>query len=187
MNDRSSGNPGSKEDLLELMQRGHDVWADGMAGLSDSAKAAPPSAAVWGAKATLAHMAHWNLVLLQALALNACGETVPFLRANTDDDNARRILQSRTRTWATVSAEPEMAYADLRGWVQRVGEEEVAAADDFAWQEGGPLWQTFLGSTYYHYLDHLAEYYTSAGQPDQAAALCGEMARCDERLGIDFS
>ncbi len=175
---------GKKADLLDVMARGRNAVVAWMAALTDEERSAAPGQASWGAKATLAHMAHWNLALLHALELKARGEKVPFQWEDMHGQNARLLKESAARTWAEVSAEAEGAYAALRGWAERLSEEELAAADDFAWQEGGPLWHTFLGNTYFHYLDHLAGFYEVAEQAGRAAELRALAAGVDETMGL---
>jgi uncharacterized damage-inducible protein DinB len=167
----SPGGQARKADLLELMVCAYDVRAAWIAGLTEEAKAAPRGDVGWGAKATLAHMARWNLALLTALELKASGEPVPYQWEDMHGENARLLPESAVRTWAEVSAEAEHVYHALRDWVERLSEEQLAAIDDYAWQEGWPLWQTFLGNTYFHYLDHLAGVYMESGEAEQAATL----------------
>jgi hypothetical protein len=186
MDDRSAGGPGRKRELLELMARGYDVRAAWMAGLTEEAKATPPGEAGWGAKATLAHMARWNVALLTALELKASGEPVPYQWKDMDGENLRLLQASAARTWAEVSGEAERVYRALYGWVERLSEEQLGAVDDFAWHEGWPLWQTFLGNTFFHYLDHLAEYYTESGQAEQAAALRAETAEVYRTMDLHW-
>ena len=175
-----------KAGLLQLMVRGRAARSGWIAGLTDEAKRAASAEGRWGAKATLAHMARWNLALLTALQLKARGEPVPYQWANLDSENARLLRESATRTWAEIAAEAETAFAALLGWAERLSEEQLAAADDFAWREGWPLWQTFLGNTYFHYLDHLAGYFAATGEAGRAAELRAELSEVYRALELHW-
>jgi hypothetical protein len=153
------------------MSQGWDTVKTWIARLSEEERSAAANGSSWGAKALLAHMAHWNLAVLRALEIRARGEPVPYQWKDLDAQNAHLLQESKSRRWAEVYAEAEEAYVALRGWVERLSEEELAAADNFAWQEGWPLWQTLLGNTYFHYLDHLAGFYREAGETELATTL----------------
>ncbi len=173
-----SGRP-HKAMLLSLIDYAHDLRMAWMAGLSDQDRSAAPNSDNWGARAILAHLAHWNLALLRAVDMHARGESVPFQWQDMHAQTAQVLAASAGREWAETAAEAEQAFDALRVWAERLTQEELDAGDDFAWQTDDPLWVSFLGNIYFHYLEHLAANYDAAGQPEQAAALQSKMAEVD--------
>jgi hypothetical protein len=174
----------SKAGVIRLLARARaavEVWS---AGLSEEQRAAPATPERWGAKGTLAHIAHWNRALLTSLELHGQGKPVPWQWEDMDGQNARLLEESCTRPWAEVAAEAAQAYGALCGRLDRLSEADLQAPDDFAWQEAepGPLWLTFIGNAYFHLLEHLAASYDEMGQPEQAAALRAEIDETD-RMG----
>jgi hypothetical protein len=166
---------GLKADLIQMVEHARSAVEAWMAGLSEAERVALPGPEGWAAMATLAHIGHWNRALLTSFELRAQGAAVPWQWEDMDGQNARLLDQSGSRDWAEVADEAARAYAGVRSWLERLSEEELRGPDDFAWQNAGPLWQTFTGNAYFHPLIHLAEYYAASGQPDAAAALRAEM------------
>jgi hypothetical protein len=175
MSSTKTGEVALKASVMRLVEHARaavEAWA---ADLSEAERSAPSSQKAWGAAATLAHIAHWNQAVLTSLDLKAAGATVPWQWEDMDGQNARLLAQAGSRTWIEVADAAARVYAGLHDWIERLNEEDLRQADDFAWQSGGPLWQTFVGNAFFHPLVHLVEYYAATGRPDRAAALQAEI------------
>jgi hypothetical protein len=177
----SQGRPVSKTELEEYLARAWAVVETWIAGLSDEQRAQPAALDRWGAKATLAHIAHWNMALLKSLDLKAGGSAVPWQWEDMDGQNARLLEECSARAWADVAGEAQATHAALRARLAQLGGADLQAADDFAWQDGGPLWLTFLGNAYFHLLEHVAGAYEQSSQPAAAAALRSEIDEANRK------
>ena len=130
----------------------------------------------WSPKDILAHNAYWKNHLaanLQSLEQNK----PPQPAEDFNHQNEMIFKQYRSHPWEGVLATSELADTTLRKALHKLSEEELEQKGFFPWLEDRPLWRYILGTAYLHPIVHLAEYYQSQGESDQAGELLGEFTR----------
>jgi tetratricopeptide (TPR) repeat protein len=122
----------------------------------------------WAAKDHVAHMSFYRRRL--AMRLQAILEQGPQPEEiDFEQHNPVIFLEHRDRSWPDILSESDEVYAQLIGATEQMAEDDLTIADRFDWlPKGTPLYILYMGNSYEHAENHLAQYLLDRHDPERA-------------------
>jgi tetratricopeptide (TPR) repeat protein len=154
--------------LLDLLHQAHLDLGAFLQELNDVEHTAIGTPERWSAKDHIAHLTFWRQRLALKLAAILCQET-PSSFENFLQLNDQVFEEHHHRPWSDIFLEAEHSYYTLTTLTQQLREEDLVAFNRFDWipnQE--PLYTLFMGFSYEHAQQHLAQYYLDRQDLPQA-------------------
>jgi tetratricopeptide (TPR) repeat protein len=142
-------------DLLRQSQSSQNVF---FAQLPADELATAGTPDFWAAKDHVVHMSFYRRRLtarLQAILDHGPQpESLDF-----EQQNPIIFLENRDRPWPDILSESDEVYAELIGATEQLSEDDLTIADRFDWVPAGtPLYILYMGNSYEHAENHLAQY-----------------------------
>lgn len=163
-----------KQAVLELLERGHELQHDWIAGLDEAERAATGAPDQWAARDILSHMAFWQQEQADRVAAARRGDR-PRELGDDDTVNREAFEQRRAWPWQRVAEDAERAYANVVAEVRAAGDDLLTDAAQLPWPSERPLWSSVLGNGFDHIFEHVARFYIARGDEVRASAILERM------------
>lgn len=150
--------PSSKAELLNLIQREHDLLKTQLARLSPEQMTRPGAENDWSVKDLLAHITTWEQWMVDWLPKVLQDHSRSILPAGStwedvDRLNAETYQKNKDRPLAEVMADFERSYQQTLEAIKPLSEETLFSII-LPWVEDRPLWHIVGANTYWHYREH---------------------------------
>ena len=154
--------------LLDLLRESQNSQNAFFAQLPAGELAAVGAPDFWAAKDHVAHMSfyrrRWATRLQATLEQGPQPEAVDF-----EQLNPVIFLEQRDRSWPDILSESDEIYAELIRVTEQLAEDDLTIADRFDWMpRGEPLYLMYMGNSYDHAQNHLAQYLLDRHEPERA-------------------
>jgi tetratricopeptide (TPR) repeat protein len=144
--------------LLDLLRESQSSQNAFFAQLASDELATVGSPDFWAAKDHVAHMSFYRRRLamcLQAI-LDQRSQPEPI---DFEQQNPVIFLEQRDRLWPDILSESDEIYAQLIGVSEQLAEDDLTIAGRFDWvPDRMPLYILYMGNSYEHAQNHLAQY-----------------------------
>jgi tetratricopeptide (TPR) repeat protein len=131
----------------------------------------------WAAKDHVVHMSFYRRRLATRLqaALDQRPQPEPL---DFEQQNPIIFLENRDRSWPDILSESDEVYSELIGATEQLTEDDLTIPDRFDWvPTGTPLYILYMGNSYEHAENHLAQYLLDRHDPEQAIEIYEAWAR----------
>jgi hypothetical protein len=166
---------GTKEKLLDLIERAYQEEQEFVQSLTDEQKSAVGTSEQWAAKDIIAHVITWQARLMDNHEAAKRGET-PTTYDDFDHENELIFQAHRDRSWDAIRRETSEIHHRLAAWLQGMTEDDLTNPARFSWLKGQALWKRVIGNSVIHPLLHLGEYNAKHGQREHATRVQETMA-----------
>jgi len=151
--------PATKSEILELIQSEKRLLNAVVGKLTHSQMLTPGLEGERTVKDVLAHIAAWELLMVEWLKETYAGLTPqrPAPGMTWDDLdllNERIYLENKDRSLAEILAMSEAASTQADQAVHAMTETDLFDGSRFAWRNGDPLWHMVAANTWWHYKEH---------------------------------
>ena len=151
--------PSTKQEILDLIDTERNNLNKAISGLSEAQMLAPGLDGERTVKDVLAHIAAWELLMVQWLKESYAGLT-PQRPApgepwdDLDQLNENMYLEYKDRPLAEILAMSEAASTQADQAVHAMTEKDLFDGSRFAWRNGDPMWHMVAANTWWHYKEH---------------------------------
>ena len=151
--------PATKPEVLELIQGEKRRLQEALGKLTESQMLAPNLDGDRSVKDVLAHIAAWELLMVEWLKETYAGLTpqrpAPGMTwDDLDQLNERIYLENKDRSLAEILAMFEAASTQADQAVHAMIEIDLFDGSRFAWRNGDPMWHMVAANTWWHYKEH---------------------------------
>ncbi len=151
--------PATKSEILELIQSEKRLLNAVVGKLTEAQRLTPGLEGERTVKDVLAHIAAWELLMVEWLKETYAGLTPqrPAPGMTWDDLdllNERIYLENKDRSLAEILAMSEAASTQADQAVHAMTETDLFDGSRFAWRNGDPLWHMVAANTWWHYKEH---------------------------------
>jgi tetratricopeptide (TPR) repeat protein len=162
-----------KQELTELLEKGHQVEKDFIAALRDEERNADGTFERWTAKDSIAHNSYWRKQHAEDVLAVLAGKSP----TQTDDDqiNEGVYSQYKDQTWDEVDRLVETGLERMGEALAALSEDDLQRSDFYPWEQGRPLWREIVGNIYTHPILHLSDWHIKRGNATRAAEMYQEM------------
>jgi tetratricopeptide (TPR) repeat protein len=162
-----------KQELTELLEKGHQVEKDFIAALPDEERNADGTFERWTAKDSIAHNSYWRKQHAEDVLAVLAGKSP----TQTDDDqiNEGVYSQYKDQTWDEVDRLVETGLERMGEALAALSEDDLQRSDFYPWEQGRPLWREIVGNIYTHPILHLSDWHIKRGNATRAAEMYQEM------------
>jgi tetratricopeptide (TPR) repeat protein len=144
--------------LLDLLRDSQSSQNAFFAQLPADELAAVGTPDFWAAKDHVAHMSFYRRRLATRLQAVLGQEPQPE-PIDFEQQNPIIFLEQRDRLWPDILSESDEIYAQLITLTEQMAEDDLTIADRFDWvPTGNPLYLLYMGNSYDHAQNHLAQY-----------------------------
>ena len=164
-----------KEELTELLQKGHQLEKEFIGTLSDEERNAHGTLETWSAKDCIAHNAYWRKHHADDVLAVLAGETPT--EGEDDQINAEVYSRYRDQSWEDIDTLVETSLKRMGEAIASISEDDLQRNNFYPWEQGRPLWREIVGNIYTHPVIHLSEWHIKRGVPARAAEMYQEMTR----------
>ena len=164
-----------KEELTELLQKGHQIEKEFIGTLSDEERNAHGTLETWSAKDCIAHNAYWRKHHADDVLAVLAGETPT--EGEDDQINAEVYSQYKDQSWEDIDTLVETSLKRMGEAIASISEDDLQRNNFYPWEQGRPLWREIVGNIYTHPVIHLSEWHIKRGVPARAAEMYQEMTR----------
>lgn len=152
--------PQTIAELVAVMKVERARWEALLAEVGDSRATQPGVEGDWSVKDIVAHLAHYENSVTNWLTALLDGKPKPeseYAGLSMDERNARIFERNRTRPWAEVRRDSELAFHRSLDVVQRLRDEQLHDLE-FPRRFGVDysVHDLIEGDTYGHYREHIA-------------------------------
>ena len=149
--------PTTKAELLHFMAAERSALEAALGRLSDAELHAPALPGEWSVKDAMAHIAHWELRVVERLQTCARGETPVRRTVSIDELNQAVYEENLGKPLTEVRQAFEDAHLTLLQEVERLSEADLFDAARRAAVMGDdrtPVWDRISAESYLHYEEH---------------------------------
>jgi hypothetical protein len=158
---------GTKEKLLDLIERAYQEGQTLMQSLTDEQKSAVGTSEQWVAKDIIAHVITWQARMMDNHEAALRGET-PTTYDDFDHENELIFQAHRDRSWDAIRQETNDVHQRLAAWLQGMTEDDLTDPARFSWMNSQALWRRVAGNSVIHPLLHFGEYGAKHGRREHA-------------------
>jgi tetratricopeptide (TPR) repeat protein len=156
--DHSMTNRPFKPLLLDLLRESQSSQNAFFAQLPADELAAAGTPDFWAAKDHVAHMSFYRRRMATRLQAVLDQRPQPE-QIDFEQQNPVIFLEQRDRSWPDILSESDEVYAQLIGVSEQMAEDDLTIVDRFDWvPKGMPLYILYMGNSYDHAQNHLAQY-----------------------------
>ncbi len=158
--------PTTKQELLKRIREQHADMEELLSSLSPAQMRAPELDAGWSVKDSLAHIAAWEKIMLDAIGKYRRDEKVilwaPGFQVDGSNNeeqmnryNAHLFEQNRERELADVLDDFRETFMNIVATMESLSDAEIFDDNHFSARKGRPLLTFIVGDTYEHYDEHI--------------------------------
>ena len=166
--------------LADMIEMSYEEQKGYLNSISSEVRETIGSVDDWSPKDVLAHVIHWNAMVVDDLAR---GDVPPPERDEEYNQmNAKVWRRYKDLTWQEVEEFMDKTQEEFSENLRQLSEDDVANPERFKWLEGRPLWRNVAFTSYYHPLQHVAELYAEQGDFEYANEIQETVANQQARL-----
>lgn len=160
------GEPTTKKQVLDEIERAHQDMERMLASLSDEEKTAPMLDQGWSAQDSLAHLIAWEKMTMDWMTRSLQDEQVkrfiPGFQYESEQErvavmeklNTHLYEQNKNRALDDVMRDFRATHRAIHDFVAQLDERDLFDPNRFAWRNGSPALDMIGGNTYWHYDEH---------------------------------
>jgi hypothetical protein len=158
-----------KRELIELLQKGHQVENEFIAALSDEERNAKGTFENWTAKDCIAHNAYWRKHHADDALSVLAGKTLT--EAEEDQVNKEVYSQYKDQSWEEIEYFVNTGLERMGEAIESLSEADLQRKDFYPWEQGRPFWRDIVTNIYTHPVIHMSEWHIKRGNPARAAEM----------------
>ena len=158
--------PTTKQELLQRIRERHADMQELLSSLAPAQMRAPELDAGWSVQDSLAHIAAWEKIMLDAIGKYRRDENVglwaPGFEIEGDNSeeqmnryNAHLFEQNRERALDDVLDDFRETFMNIVATIETLSDAEIFNDNHFPARKGRPLLTFLVGDTYEHYDEHI--------------------------------
>ncbi len=153
-----------RDELTNMLKMCFEQQKNYLATLTAGERSAIGKVDDWSPKDVIAHIAHWDSVMVAHLAHPESGRQEEAAEDESFDVvNARVWKKYQNANWQEIGELIDKNRKEMLSDLQSMTEEQLADPDLYEWTHGRTLWRYIILSSYYHSLQHIADLYAKRG------------------------